>query len=71
MTKHKMPETYQDIQKVQFPREESDSSSPTWKEDSVANFMTIILFRVCNTEIDDIAMIVFNFTKQSIQSWAG
>merc|ERR1711963_1022322 len=29
MTKHKMPETYQDIQKVQFPREESDSRSPT------------------------------------------
>ena len=29
MTKHKLPETYQDIQKVQFPRDENDSSSPT------------------------------------------
>ena len=38
---------------------------------TVLTTLTIFLFRVGNTEIDDIAMIVFNFTKQSIQSWAG
>ena len=64
MIKHKMPETYQDIQKVQFPREENDLSSPTWKKLQCCQLYDNFWFRVCNTEIDNISMIVFDLLNK-------